>query len=151
MKSKTRNHLVSRAFAGSMWYTRSISGSVLTDAEPSMLLVVESEARTCRSPGWEPPKRDLGTMASNSFQVKGNDRRTIIRMKSELKLSHFTEVPKATQEEMKGNLQFLPLAGGDRWWKSQASIHSCRPLHQDSNVVGSQSFLQVEKTPGNEM
>ena len=66
---------------------------------PCMLLVVESEARTCRSPGWEPPKRDLGTMASNSFQVKENDRKTIIRMKSELKLSHFTEVPKATQEE----------------------------------------------------
>ena len=104
-----RNHLVSRAFAGSMWYTRSTSGSVLTDAEPSMLLVVESEARTCRSPGWEPPKRDLGTMASNSFQVKGNDRKTIIRMKSELKLTHLTEVPKATQEEMKGNLQFFSL------------------------------------------
>ena len=53
-------------------------------------------------------------MASNSFQVKGNDRKTIIRMKSELKLTHLTEVPKATQEEMKGNLQFLPQAGGDR-------------------------------------
>ena len=52
-------------------------------------------------------------MASNSFQVKENDRKTIIRMKSELKLSHFTEVPKATQEEMKGNLQFLPQAGED--------------------------------------
>ena len=34
-------------------------------------------------------------------------------MKSELKLSHLAEVPKATQEEMKGNLQFLPQAGGD--------------------------------------
>ena len=28
-----------------------------------------------------------------------------------MKFSHFTEVPKATQEEMKGNLQFLPQAG----------------------------------------
>ena len=53
-------------------------------------------------------------MASNSFQVKENDRKTIIRMKSELKLSHFTEVPKATQEENERNLQFLPQAGGDR-------------------------------------
>ncbi len=46
-------------------------------------------------------------MASNSFQVKENDRKTIIRMKSELKLSHFTEVPKATQEEMKGTYNFF--------------------------------------------
>ena len=46
-------------------------------------------------------------MASNSLQVKGNDRKTIIRMKSELKLSHLTEVPKATQEEMKGTYNFF--------------------------------------------
>ena len=74
---------------------------------PCLLCVVDHEARTCRSPGWEPPKRDLGTMASNSFQVKENDRKTIIRMQSELKFTHFTEVPKATQEKMKGNLQFF--------------------------------------------
>ena len=46
-------------------------------------------------------------MASNSFQVKENDRKTIIRMKSELKFSHFTEVPKATQEKMKGTYNFF--------------------------------------------
>ena len=100
------NHLVSRAFAGSMWYTRSSSGSSWRTPSPCMLLAVDPEARTCRSPGWEPPKRDLGTMTSNSFQVKENDRKTI-RMKSELKLSHFTEVPKATQEEMKGTYNFF--------------------------------------------
>ena len=151
MKSKSREPLVSRAFAGSMWCTRSSSGLSWRTPSPCLLLVVDHEACTCRSPGWEPPKRDLGTMASNSFQVKESDRKTIIRMKSELKFSHFTEVPKATQEEMKGNLQFLPQAGEDLRWKSQASIHSCRPHHQDTCVVGSQSVLRVEKTPGNEM
>ena len=34
------------------------------------------------------------------------------------------------KNEMK--LTIFPLAGGDRWWKSQASIHSCRPHHQDT-------------------
>ena len=53
-------------------------------------------------------------MASNSFQVKESDRKTIIRMKSELKFPHFTEVPKATQEKMKGELTIFPQAGEDR-------------------------------------
>ena len=151
MKSKSKEPLVSRAFAGSMWYTRSSSGLSWRTPSPCMLLVVDPEARTCRSPGWEPPKRDLGTMASNSFQVKENDRKN--GNKDEIRIEVFplywsTQGDTGRNER---NLQFLPQAGEDRWWKSQASIHSCRPHHQDSNVVGSQSFLRVEKTPGNEM
>ena len=81
-------------------------------------------------------------MASKSFQVKGNDRKTIIRMKSELKLSHFSEVPKAThflrQEGTVDENRRLPstLAG------LITKTPRCRRIAVSS---------RVEMTPGNEM
>ena len=63
--------LVSRAFAGSMWCTWSVSGLSWRTPSPCLLLVVDHEAHTCRSPGWEPPKRDLGTNGQQFLSGEG--------------------------------------------------------------------------------
>ena len=63
--------LVFRASAGSMWCTQSVSRLVLMDAEPMLALVVDHEARTCRSLGWGPPKRDLGTIGQQFLSGEG--------------------------------------------------------------------------------
>ena len=82
--------LVSRASAGSMWCTSIHFRLVLMDAKPLLALVVDLEAWMCRSPGWEPPTRGTWVqLASNSFQVKGNDRKTIMRMKSKFEVFPF--------------------------------------------------------------
>ena len=48
---KVMKPLVSRAFTGLMWCTRSNLGLVLTDAVPLHALIEESRHKTCRSPG----------------------------------------------------------------------------------------------------
>ena len=103
--------LVSRAFAGSMWYTRSISGLSWRTPSPCLLLVVDHEARMCRSPGWEPPKRDLGTMASNSFQVKENDRSVYTSLNSctRRKPSGGVSSPKPQTRQVTGQVSLVRL------------------------------------------
>ena len=74
-----------------------------------------------------------------------------MRMKSKLKLSHLTEVPKATQEKIKGNLQFFLWQEGTvdenrRLPSSLASLITKTPRCRRIAVSS-----RVEMTPGNEM
>ena len=113
--------LVSRASAGSM-ITRLVCVALL---------------------GEDPQRGTWVQLASNSFQVKENDRKTITRMKSILKFSHFTEVPKATQEKMKGKLTIFSSGRRGPLMKI-AGFYPLMPASSPRRhvVVGSQSILE---------